>query len=51
MRLLITLCGIAVLTVCRKVYISFGGLLMYLDGPYSALAALRVDYVYLLMKK
>ncbi|KAK5947669.1 DNA-directed RNA polymerases I, II, and III subunit RPABC3 [Knufia obscura] len=34
-----------------KVYISFGGLLMYLDGPYNSLAALRVDYVYLLMKK
>lgn len=34
-----------------KVFISFGGLLMYLDGPYSSLAALRVDNVYLLMKK
>ncbi|KAK5103573.1 DNA-directed RNA polymerases I, II, and III subunit RPABC3 [Lithohypha guttulata] len=34
-----------------KVYISFGGLLMLIDGPYNALAALRVDYVYLLMKK
>lgn len=34
-----------------KVYISFGGLLMFLDGPYNALSALRVDYVYLLLKK
>lgn len=39
------------LTVVSKVYVSFGGLLMLLDGPYNALAALRVDYVYLLMKK
>lgn len=43
--------AVAMLTMNRKVYISFGGLLMYLDGPYNSLAALRVDYVYLLMKK
>ncbi|KAK5049051.1 hypothetical protein LTR84_005473 [Exophiala bonariae] len=34
-----------------KVYVSFGGLLLYMDGPYSLLNALRIDYVYLLMKK
>ena len=39
------------LTSISKVYISYGGLLMLIDGPYNALAALRVDYVYLLMKK
>lgn len=39
------------LILSSKVYISYGGLLMLLDGPYNALAALRVDYVYLLMKK
>jgi len=50
-RFVISMRRVAVLTLRRKVYISFGGLLMYLDGPYSALAALRVDYVYLLMKK
>ena len=37
--------------ICSKVYVSFGGLLLYLDGPYSLLNALRIDYVYLLMKK
>lgn len=37
--------------VCSKVYVSFGGLLLYMDGPYSLLNALRIDYVYLLMKK
>ncbi|RKF73235.1 DNA-directed RNA polymerases I, II, and III subunit RPABC3 [Golovinomyces cichoracearum] len=34
-----------------KAYISFGGLLMALEGPYKKLTPLRVDYVYLLMKK
>ncbi|KAH8808905.1 RNA polymerase Rpb8 [Xylogone sp. PMI_703] len=34
-----------------KAYISFGGLLMALEGPYKKLTPLRVDYVYLLVKK
>ncbi|ETI21397.1 DNA-directed RNA polymerase I, II, and III subunit RPABC3 [Cladophialophora yegresii CBS 114405] len=34
-----------------KVYVSFGGLLLYMDGPYTLLNALRIDHVYLLMKK
>ena len=34
-----------------KVYISFGGLLMFLEGPYKKLTSLRIDYVYLLVKK
>lgn len=34
-----------------KVYISFGGLLCLLDGPYKKLSPLRQDYVYLLLKK
>ncbi|CAL3962630.1 hypothetical protein PZA11_000265 [Diplocarpon coronariae] len=34
-----------------KAYISFGGLLMALEGPYKKLTPLRVDYVYLLAKK
>ncbi|KAI6247510.1 DNA-directed RNA polymerases I, II, and III subunit RPABC3 [Erysiphe necator] len=34
-----------------KSYISFGGLLMAIEGPYKKLTPLRVDYVYLLMKK
>ncbi|KAL8401261.1 hypothetical protein RB596_008172 [Gaeumannomyces avenae] len=33
-----------------KTYISFGGLLMCLNGPYKKLTPLRVDYVYLLVK-
>ncbi|KAL8399605.1 hypothetical protein RB594_000123 [Gaeumannomyces avenae] len=33
-----------------KAYISFGGLLMCLNGPYKKLTPLRVDYVYLLVK-
>ena len=36
---------------CSKVYVSFGGLLLCLDGPYKKLSPLRQDYVYLLMKK
>ncbi|KAI1006037.1 hypothetical protein K3495_g2179 [Podosphaera aphanis] len=34
-----------------KAYISFGGLLMTIEGPYKKLTPLRVDYVYLLIKK
>ncbi|MCJ1415994.1 DNA-directed RNA polymerases I, II, and III subunit RPABC3 [Xylographa parallela] len=34
-----------------KVFISFGGLLLYLEGPYKRLTPLRIDYVYLLLKK
>ena len=40
------------LTIChRKVYVSFGGLLLYLKGPYQKLNPLRLDYVYLLLKR
>ena len=34
-----------------KVFISFGGLLLYMQGPFKKLTPLRIDYVYLLMKK
>ncbi|EFX03820.1 DNA-directed RNA polymerases and 3 polypeptide [Grosmannia clavigera kw1407] len=34
-----------------KAYISFGGLLMSLAGPFKKLTPLRVDYTYLLVKK
>jgi len=34
-----------------KAYISFGGLLMQITGPYKKLTPLRVDYLYLLIKK
>ena len=37
--------------VGRKVYVSFGGLLLYIEGPYKNLTPLRIDYVYLCMKK
>ncbi|KZZ89480.1 RNA polymerase Rpb8 family protein [Ascosphaera apis ARSEF 7405] len=33
------------------VFISFGGLLLYLEGPYARLNPLRIDYLYLLLKK
>ena len=36
---------------CRSVFVSFGGLLLYMDGPYNKLVPLRIDYVYLLLKK
>ena len=39
------------LTFASKVFVSFGGLLLYIDGPYQKLNPLRLDYVYLLMKK
>jgi hypothetical protein len=37
--------------IFRSVFVSFGGLLLYMDGPYNKLVPLRIDYVYLLLKK
>ena len=37
--------------VGRKVFVSFGGLLLYMEGPYKNLTQLRIDYVYLCIKK
>ncbi|KAI0391997.1 DNA-directed RNA polymerases and 3 polypeptide [Xylariaceae sp. FL0594] len=34
-----------------RAYISYGGLLMMLEGPYAKLTPLRVDNTYLLIKK
>ncbi|KAL9100267.1 MAG: hypothetical protein Q9163_004343 [Psora crenata] len=34
-----------------KVFVSFGGLLLYIEGPYKNLTGLRQDYVYLCLKK
>ncbi|CAJ2501882.1 Uu.00g047350.m01.CDS01 [Anthostomella pinea] len=34
-----------------RAYISYGGLLMMLEGPYKKLTPLRVDNTYLLVKK
>jgi len=34
-----------------SVFVSFGGLLLYLEGPYKKLNPLRIDYLYLLIKK
>lgn len=34
-----------------KVYVSFGGLLLAIEGPYKKLTPLRIDHVYLLLKK
>ncbi len=38
-------------TPLSKAYISFGGLLMSLEGPYKKLTPLRVENTYLLVKK
>ena len=34
-----------------KVFVSFGGLLLYMIGPYKKLTSLRHDHVYMLIKK
>ena len=39
------------LGVFRKVFVSFGGLLLYMDGSYKNLTPLRIDYVYLCIKR
>lgn len=44
-------CSVADLGKHSKVYISFGGLLMCLDGPYKKLSPLKIEYVYMLLKK
>lgn len=37
--------------IYSKVYASFGGLLMALEGPDHKLTPLRVDHVYLLIRR
>ncbi|KAI5806748.1 DNA-directed RNA polymerases i, ii, and iii 145 kDa polypeptide [Peziza echinospora] len=34
-----------------KVFASFGGLLLYVEGPHKRLSNLRIDNVYILLKK
>lgn len=34
-----------------KAFISFGGLLLHVEGPYKKLSGLRIEQVYLLIKK
>lgn len=36
---------------CSRAFVSFGGLLLYIEGPYAKLNPLRIDHVYLLMKR
>lgn len=39
------------INVYSKAFVSFGGLLLYIEGPYKKLTPLRIDYIYLLIKK
>ncbi|KAI5813278.1 hypothetical protein BZA77DRAFT_346385 [Pyronema omphalodes] len=34
-----------------KVYASFGGLLLFIEGPHKRLSSFKHEYIYLLMKK
>ncbi|KAF2793638.1 RNA polymerase [Melanomma pulvis-pyrius CBS 109.77] len=34
-----------------KFFASFGGLLLYLEGPYKKMTSLKIEYVYMLLKK
>ena len=34
-----------------KYYASFGGLLLYMEGPYKKLSGLRIDNIYMLVKR
>jgi hypothetical protein len=34
-----------------KFYASFGGLLLYIEGPYKKLTSLKIENVYMLLKK
>jgi DNA-directed RNA polymerase I, II, and III subunit RPABC3 len=35
----------------RKFFASFGGLLLYLEGPYKKMTSLKIENVYMLLKK
>jgi DNA-directed RNA polymerase I, II, and III subunit RPABC3 len=39
-----------VLTRNRKYYASFGGLLLYMEGPHRKLNGLKIDDIYMLLK-
>lgn len=39
------------LTRSRKFFASFGGLLLYLEGPYKKMTSLKIENVYMLLKK
>ena len=39
------------LTRNRKFFASFGGLLLYLEGPYKKMTSLKIENVYMLLKK
>jgi len=34
-----------------RVYVSFGGLLLFVEGPWKRLAGVRMEYIYLLVKR
>jgi DNA-directed RNA polymerase I, II, and III subunit RPABC3 len=35
----------------RKYFASFGGLLLYMEGPYKKLSGLKIDNIYMLIKR
>jgi DNA-directed RNA polymerase I, II, and III subunit RPABC3 len=37
--------------VDRKYFASFGGLLLYMEGPYKKLNGLKIDDIYMLIKR
>lgn len=34
-----------------KLYASFGGLLLFIEGPYKKLSGLKIEQIYMLLKK
>lgn len=38
------------LTTGRKYFASFGGLLLYMEGPHRKLSGLKIDDIYMLVK-
>lgn len=38
------------LTTSRKYFASFGGLLLYMEGPHRKLSGLKIDDIYMLVK-
>jgi DNA-directed RNA polymerase I, II, and III subunit RPABC3 len=39
------------LTPCSKYFASFGGLLLYIEGPFKKLTGLKIDNIYMLLKR
>lgn len=43
-------CDVRADCFCSKYFASFGGLLLYIEGPFKKLTGLKIDNIYMLLK-